>query len=84
MALQALDPIQEEEGGRVLWQWRVLRSVLDLGLENGCSTESRQYPSGIHAQKLARQNLIGQGVGSVFRTYWGHSCSDAGARAVAR
>jgi hypothetical protein len=82
VALQALDPVREEERGRVSWRRRVLRSASDLGVENGRGTESRRYPSSAHARKPAQRNSIGQGVGSTFRARWGHSCSGAGAKAV--
>ena len=49
VALQALDPTREEEGGCVLWRRRVLRSASDFRFENRCGTESRRYPSGVHA-----------------------------------
>ena len=82
--LQALDPVREEEGGKVLWRRRILRSVLNLRAENERGTESRQYPSSIRVRKPARRNSVRQGVGSAARARWGYSCSGAGARAVAR
>ena len=35
MALQVIDAIREEEGGRISWQWRILTSALDLHVKSG-------------------------------------------------
>ena len=74
VALQALNPILEEEGSRILWRQRVLRCASDFCVENVRSTESQLCQFRIDARKLARQNLISQGVGSAFHTRWGDSC----------
>ena len=73
VALQGLGPICEEEGGRVSWRRRVVGSAHYLRAENGRGMKLRRYPSGVHAWKPARQNLIGQGVGSAFYACWGRN-----------
>ena len=62
-ALQALVPIPREEGGRIVWQQRVLGFALYFRVANGLGTKLRRYLSEVHIRKLAPRNFLGKEVG---------------------
>ena len=79
MPLQALDAIQEEEGGEGLVVLRrcVVRFAFYFRAKNGRGTESRRFLYSTRTWKRDQRNPIRQGISLAFGLRLGHNRSDA-------